>query len=414
MGQEILYCFRCQTRLTSFDFLRGEAFRVDDQAACAACTREVLPSFPLKKQREILNQSPRKELPAEATPRTPRRPVPAAAPRSVALPVAIAVVALLVVIVVVSFSRPAPPPPPAVEAPRIDREKPARVALDVARAADAGARLRLLEKVAADHVGTEAARDARRDVDALLEARRKAVANERAALFERVRGLVAAEEFQKALDLLRDERKRHIAEEWTGPIDARAKEIGETAAKLFPPLKEKAVDARKTGQDVEAKSVRARVESWGPDFVLELDKALLEAVPPTVPRKDGTILLRIAEASMTGKKMKKVGQGDWCILQGWKDVDDRVEWSAIPAAGTYTVEANYALPDDGGGEFSIRVGSATRTFPMPSTGGWGKFKDVTVGTLTVPTAGLCRVVVQPVKITHYLGSLRYVKLVPAR
>lgn len=414
MGQEILYCYRCQTRLSSFDFLRGEAFRIDDQAACAPCTREVLPSFPLKKQREILNQSPRKDLPPEATPRTPRRPLPAVAPRSAALPVAAAFVALLIVIVVVAVSRPAPPAPLVAEAPKADREKPARVALDVARAADAGARLRLLEKVAADHVGTQASREARRDVDALLEARRKAVADERAALFERVRGLVAAEEFQKAVDLLREERKRHAVEEWTGPIDARAKEIGETASKLFPPLKDKAVDARKSGQDVEAKAVRARVEGWGPDFVLELDKALLEAVPPAAPRKDGTLHLRVAESTVVGQKLRKSGQGDWAILQSWSLPEDLVEWRAVLAPGTYTVELSYALPDDGSGEVSISVGGAAQTFAMPPTGGWGKYKAVALGTFTIPAAGLTRVAIQPVKITKYLGSVRYLKFIPAR
>ena len=46
MGQEILYCFKCQTRLLGSDFERGKAFRVDSQAACPDCVRDLLAHLP--------------------------------------------------------------------------------------------------------------------------------------------------------------------------------------------------------------------------------------------------------------------------------------------------------------------------------------------------------------------------------
>src|SRR6185436_1295723 len=46
MGQEILYCFKCQTRLLGSDFDKGLAFRVDSQAACPNCVRELLAHLP--------------------------------------------------------------------------------------------------------------------------------------------------------------------------------------------------------------------------------------------------------------------------------------------------------------------------------------------------------------------------------
>src|SRR6185503_15204793 len=46
MGQEILYCFKCQTRLLGSDFDKGRAFRVNAQAACPVCVRELLAHLP--------------------------------------------------------------------------------------------------------------------------------------------------------------------------------------------------------------------------------------------------------------------------------------------------------------------------------------------------------------------------------
>ena len=38
MGQEIVYCFKCNTRLVSSDFDKGAAYWVADRPACKACT----------------------------------------------------------------------------------------------------------------------------------------------------------------------------------------------------------------------------------------------------------------------------------------------------------------------------------------------------------------------------------------
>src|SRR5688572_700511 len=46
MGQEILYCFKCQVRLLGSDFDKGRAFRVDSQAACPDCVRGLLAHLP--------------------------------------------------------------------------------------------------------------------------------------------------------------------------------------------------------------------------------------------------------------------------------------------------------------------------------------------------------------------------------
>src|SRR5689334_12976209 len=56
MGQEILYCCRCQTRIVGSDFDKGVAFRAGEQTACAKCAMEMLPTLPLPVQEQILAQ----------------------------------------------------------------------------------------------------------------------------------------------------------------------------------------------------------------------------------------------------------------------------------------------------------------------------------------------------------------------
>jgi hypothetical protein len=46
MGQEIVYCYQCQTRLLGSDFERGLAFRVGAQVSCPACVRGLFSTLP--------------------------------------------------------------------------------------------------------------------------------------------------------------------------------------------------------------------------------------------------------------------------------------------------------------------------------------------------------------------------------
>jgi hypothetical protein len=46
MGQEIVYCFKCQIRLLGSDFEKGKAFRVGSHVACLACMKALLADDP--------------------------------------------------------------------------------------------------------------------------------------------------------------------------------------------------------------------------------------------------------------------------------------------------------------------------------------------------------------------------------
>jgi hypothetical protein len=433
MGQEILYCFKCQSRVTSSDLGKGEAFRIDDSVACAACTKEILPTFPLKRQKEILNQSGRGAPPDTAT-RTPRRPTPTVpAPLRSNVPILVVAggVALVLILVVVLASGKSAPVTPAPDAPAAppqpsllaEREKNAKGALELARAyagdnpADFEGQIRLLQKVAFDWAGTSAASDARRDAEALNLKRRKAIAGELAALVEQTRPLLAAEEFQKSMDLLDGARKRHAQEDWGASIDAKIKEIRDTMAQLFPALRDGAVAAKKKANADKIQSAKVQVARWGvASYAQELDNALMAVAAPIQAKADtGVLHLRVAEAIAVGKKLKKVGEGDWSLTQSWGGIDEYVEWTAVSkSAGTYTVQMNYACPKEWAGEIYLSVGDEARTFKIEPTANWGEYKTITLGTIPV-SAGSCRVVVRPAKLANAGSmSLRFVKLVPAK
>src|SRR5690349_15974353 len=54
MGQEIVYCYKCQTRLMGSDFDKGKAFRVGSQVSCDGCVRDLFSALsPAQAEAEI-------------------------------------------------------------------------------------------------------------------------------------------------------------------------------------------------------------------------------------------------------------------------------------------------------------------------------------------------------------------------
>src|SRR5438093_564574 len=60
MGQEIVYCFKCATRLLGSDFEHGRAIRAGNRAACKDCATD------------LLNSLPKEERPDPTPPKTAR------------------------------------------------------------------------------------------------------------------------------------------------------------------------------------------------------------------------------------------------------------------------------------------------------------------------------------------------------
>src|SRR5579864_1394826 len=61
MGREIVYCWKCATRLQGTDFESGSAFRVGDKVSCPDCVEELVADLSAEEQEAILRPPKRKE-----------------------------------------------------------------------------------------------------------------------------------------------------------------------------------------------------------------------------------------------------------------------------------------------------------------------------------------------------------------
>src|SRR3954468_25078561 len=69
MGREIVYCWKCSTRLQGSDFENRRAYRVGDKVSCADCVEELVAELPAEEQEAILNGPP------APTPRSGSQPI---------------------------------------------------------------------------------------------------------------------------------------------------------------------------------------------------------------------------------------------------------------------------------------------------------------------------------------------------
>ncbi|MBV8880086.1 MAG: hypothetical protein JO332_08995, partial [Planctomycetaceae bacterium] len=61
MGREIVYCWKCATRLQGTDFESNTAYRVGDKVSCPDCVEELVADLPAEQQEAILHPPKRKE-----------------------------------------------------------------------------------------------------------------------------------------------------------------------------------------------------------------------------------------------------------------------------------------------------------------------------------------------------------------
>src|SRR5689334_11012253 len=74
MGQEILYCFKCQERVTSADLDSANALRFGTRTACKKCVPDLLASLTAQERKDLVSrvQSSKKTATARFTTTTPR------------------------------------------------------------------------------------------------------------------------------------------------------------------------------------------------------------------------------------------------------------------------------------------------------------------------------------------------------
>lgn len=223
MGQEVLYCYKCQRRVLGADFAKGHAYQVGNQVSCSACAADLLHALPGKEREQLMakmfqathgraSDAPPSSGTHERVKSTHRLPPVPSAHSSAGSPgpliAGVAVVAAVIVGVVIMMSgskeqKPLPPPPPPVKlaqpsapppppAPAISPEEQRRI--DAARAAlkrarefsranpnELKAQIQEWEKARAASEGTPFFEEAKRELAGLAARLQEGTAREQAA-----------------------------------------------------------------------------------------------------------------------------------------------------------------------------------------------------------------------------------------
>jgi hypothetical protein len=318
MGQEILYCFKCQSRIVGADFGKGAAYEVGNKVCCSKCAAELLNTLPPQEREQLLAQmfkatqerksgSTNAALPALTAPMTSsstRMRTPAvpgggdgsSSSTSVILAVVGVVVLLVLALVLLnSGGKPAAPPPPPdrsvktyhpeLPAPAVEPDE-VRRAREFARANPKDIEGQIVSWRAAVLALDRAPEGevAQKTLERLLALQKDAVKTALVSLDLQTKPYLANEEFGQAADILRAARSKFGAPEWTQAVDRKIDEARSSAAALLPPLKVKAADARKRGAGDEIKALQERVRKWGfSDLSGELETVLSDAPPPSKP-----------------------------------------------------------------------------------------------------------------------------------
>ena len=307
MGQAIVYCAECQVRVRDVDVAAGRAFHVNAQTYCRTCTEARFPEALARGAAPPTSSDTGSLLKPAST-----RRIPVAPRRSSAVLVAVGVVSALaavglVVALLPGSPQPAPeappprspvqakapapalpPPVPAPAAPRPGaapavpaREDALRPALAEAKAyvgahpADFAGGMDRLEKIRFQAEGTPLLAEALAELEALRARFRAAVAADLKEIDAEAGRLAAAGDFRAARAVLDKARGRHAISEWTTLLNGRSAELEASAAPVFAALRERALRARREGDEEEVKRLLDQVRRWGfRKYWEDLDRAL--------------------------------------------------------------------------------------------------------------------------------------------
>jgi hypothetical protein len=249
MGQEILYCYKCQTRLLGSEFDKGKAFKVGDKAACAVCVKHLLGSIPPPppKPEAPLRISSSNRIPVALTdPSTKAKREAEKSKTGLIIGLVLGGIALVILVAMAMKSGSGPtarrdpdPPTPPLQRPSDPSPVPPPTS---------------------------------------------GFAGELREIDEKMRTALANDEFRTVVDLLADARRRRSTPEWLNEIDLRSPQVEARARRSSIPLREKGLEAQKRNDEAEVKRLRERIAAWGfPGIVDEFDKALAAPVPPPTP-----------------------------------------------------------------------------------------------------------------------------------
>lgn len=327
MGQEIVYCFKCQQRIVSSDYAKGLAYQIENHSCCSACAVGVLDTL-TPKQKELLlakmfkatkgKQPDAPEPVASAYPSAGTRKIPViAAPKPAGFPQPVLWGGIAVAVVLVGFlalpDRTPPPTPPQSMAP-VPQPRPAvadpgpsaEERRKTERAKEAVRKAKEFEIAHPANVEEQVVRWRAARLEALqtgyeAEAEREtkkaearaveAQAREVADLERRVREEASRKDFKAALARVAVERPRRNTPDGSALLDRLEREVRDSAASALKEIQTKATAARDRGAKGEVEALKAEVAKWGfPELLAELESSVAVAWTPIFDGKSASFL----------------------------------------------------------------------------------------------------------------------------
>jgi hypothetical protein len=321
MGRSIVYCDKCGQLLREEEFRQGRASTADNRSYCGNCrpasSTTSLPKLPpaLKVSTSRIPKQPNIESrrlgalsPSAGTPAAPPETPPKSNSQMLLIGGGIGAVVIGLVFFMAGSKTELrrsedpvqaqrvlvdhPPPPVDKSSPEERQlEETARTACIKAygirstRPQDLAAQWRAFEDAVAASRGSSYSADA----TSQLEKIRRKFAEEREALDTRTQDAMARDQLKSALGVWEAEAKHYDVPEWTKPAADRLAELKSEVERRFLVAREAASEARRRGDEAEAKSLRAKVAAWGlPGYPEQFDQALASIVPekPKPPAED--------------------------------------------------------------------------------------------------------------------------------
>ena len=118
--------------------------------------------------------------------------------------------------------------------------------------------------------------------------------------------------------------------------------------------------------------------------------------PVIGPQPTGSLELPCGAATLHGTGFFIQNQGGATNIGGWKNNSEWIAWNEVQftQAGRYRVRLNGAAADKNTA-FAIIVGSNRLQVTMAKTSSWDLLEDISLGEITVPSAGVFRVELRP-------------------
>src|SRR5579859_1161492 len=331
MGRSIVYCDKCGQLLREEEFRLGRASTADNRSYCGNCrpasSTTSLPKLPpaAKVSTSRIPKQPNNESrrlgvssPSLGTPAAPPEAPAKSTSRMLLIGGGIGAV-VIGLLFFLAGSRPDSrrtedsgatqrvliehPPPPVDKSSPEERqlEETARAACVKAygirstRPQDLAAQWRAFEEAVAASRGSSYAADA----TSQLERIRRKFAEEREALDAQTQDAMSRDQLKVAVGLWEAEAKRYDVAEWAKPAADRLAELKAEVERRFLVARDAASEARRRGDEAEAKNIRSRVAGWGlPGYAEQLDQVLASIVPekPKPPTEDPDRDLKEREA----------------------------------------------------------------------------------------------------------------------